>query len=175
MRISDWSSDVCSSDLIHGEFLKALGTPSLFTTLSIDQSAKAMSACRMGYWHAGRDHIDDSDVAILFGSNPLISHSAGGFLVSDPVKRVKRAVERGLKLIVVDPRLTETARFASIHLQPYPGEDVAIAAGLLRLILSEGWHDQAFCTQFVRGLDRLREAVDPFTPDRKSTRLNSSH
>src|SRR3546814_9826944 len=87
----------------------------------------------------------------IFGSNPLISHSAGGFLVSDPVKRVKRAVERGLKLIVVDPRLTETARFASIHLQPYPGEDVAIAAGLLRLILREGWQD------------------------RKSTRLNSSH
>src|SRR3546814_10220664 len=97
MRISDWSSDVCSSDLIHGEFLKALGTPSLFTTLSIDQSAKAIAACRMGYWHAGRNHIDDSDVAILFGSNPLISHSAGGFLVSDPVKRVKRAVERGLR------------------------------------------------------------------------------
>src|SRR3546814_21197112 len=86
----------------------------------------------MGYWHAVRDHIDDSDVAILFGSNPLISHSAGGFLVSDPVKRVKRAVERGLKLIVVDPRLTETARFASIHLQPYPGEDVAIAAEIGR-------------------------------------------
>src|SRR3546814_7478630 len=91
-----------------------------------------MAACRCDCWHAGRDHIDDSNVAILFGSKPLISHSAGGFLVSDPVKRVKRAVERGLKLIVVDPRLTETARFASIHLQPYPGEDVAIAAGLLR-------------------------------------------
>jgi anaerobic selenocysteine-containing dehydrogenase len=149
---------------MHGSFLAALGSPSLFTTLSIDQSAKAIAACRMGRWHAGRQHIDDSDIALMFGSNPLISHSAGGFLVSDPVKRLKAAVARGLKLIVVDPRRSETAQFAAIHLQPYPGEDAAIAAGLLRIILTEGWHDAEFCARHVDGVEALRAAVAPFTP-----------
>jgi anaerobic selenocysteine-containing dehydrogenase len=159
---------------IHGAFLEALGSPSLFTTLSIDQSAKAITACRMGRWHAGRDHIDQSDVALLFGSNPLVSHSAGGFLVSDPVKRLKQAAARGLKLIVVDPRRSEIARFAAIHLQPYPGEDVSIAAGFLRIILGEGWHDAAFCARHVAGLEALRRSVASFTPDRVAARAGIS-
>ena len=159
---------------IHGSFLEALGSRSLFTTLSIDQSAKAIAACRMGYWDAGRPHIDQSDVALFFGSNPLISHSAGGFLVSDPVRRLKNAVARGLKLIVVDPRETETARFAALHLQPYPGEDASIAAGLLHIILREAWHDEEFCNRHVAGLGALREAVAPFTPDMVARRAGVS-
>lgn len=155
---------------IHGSFLAALGSRSLFTTLTIDQSAKAISACRIGSWHAGRDHVDASDVALLFGSNPLVSHSAGGYLVSDPVKRLKQAIARGLTLIVVDPRLTETARFATLHLQPVPGEDATVAAGLLRIILSEGWHDAPFCERHVAGLEALRRAVEPFTPEHVQAR-----
>lgn len=155
---------------IHAGFMAALGSSSQFTTLTIDQSAKAIAACRIGFWHAGKHHIDQSDVAMLFGCNPLVSHSTGGFLVSDPVKRVRKAVERGLKLIVVDPRKTETAHFAALHLQPYPGEDVSIAAGLLRIILSEGWHDAKFCEQYVDGLARLIEAVTPFEPEMVAAR-----
>jgi anaerobic selenocysteine-containing dehydrogenase len=149
---------------IHGPFLKAIGSRSLFTTLSIDQSAKGIAYCRIGRWHAGRHHFDQCDVSLMFGCNPLISHSAGSFLVSDPVKRIKKAVARGMKFIVVDPRRSETAQHAAIHLQPHPGEDVSIAAGFLRLILSEGWHDQDFCARYVSGLDALRAAVEPFTP-----------
>jgi len=150
---------------MHGSFLAALGTRSLFTTLSIDQSAKAISACRIGHWQAGRHAIEQSDTQLLFGSNPLVSHSAGGFLTSDPVKRLKREVARGLKLVVVDPRRSETASFAAVHLQPLPGEDVSIAAGMLRIILSEGWYDEDFCIRHVNGLDALRDAVAPFAPD----------
>ena len=159
---------------IHGPFLEALGTRSLFTTLSIDQSAKGIAYCRIGRWHAGRDHIDQADVALVFGCNPLVSHSAGSFLVSDPVKRIKQAVDRGMKFIVVDPRRSETAAFSAIHLQPHPGEDVAIAAGFLRLILSNGWEDRDFCDQYVSGLDALRQAVEPFTPDFVAARAGIS-
>lgn len=155
---------------IQAGFLEALGTASLFTTLSIDQSAKGIAACRMGFWHAGRDHVDTADTLLLIGSNPLISHSAGGFLTGDPVKRIRRAVADGLKLVVIDPRLTETARFATIHLQPLPGEDAAIAAGMLRLILTNGWHDSAFVERHVAGLAALRRAVEPFTPDAVAAR-----
>ncbi|CAN5340784.1 molybdopterin-dependent oxidoreductase [soil metagenome] len=155
---------------MHGEFLRALGSSSLYTTLTIDQSAKYIAAGRLGSWHAGQVHIDDAEVLLVFGCNPLVSHSAGGMLVSDPTRRLKEARARGLKLIVVDPRQTETAHHADIFLQPLPGQDHVIAAGLLRLILEAGRHDAAFCAQHVEGLEALRRAVAPFTPDEVASR-----
>jgi anaerobic selenocysteine-containing dehydrogenase len=149
---------------IHGGFLEALGSSQLFTTLTIDQSAKMVAAGRLGSWHAGKEHIEKLDVAMIFGCNPLISHSAGGLLLSAPVKRLKQAKARGMKLVVIDPRRTETAQYADLFIQPYPGEDSSIAAGILRIILSERWHDSEFCERHVNGLPALRRAIDPFTP-----------
>ncbi|MDB5885892.1 MAG: hypothetical protein JWR74_2063 [Polaromonas sp.] len=155
---------------MHGEFLRALGSSSLYTTLTIDQSAKYIAAGRLGSWHAGQVHVDTAEVLLVFGCNPLVSHSAGGMLVSDPTRRLKAAKARGLKLIVVDPRQTETAHHADIFLQPLPGQDHVVAAGLLRLVLEAGRHDAAFCALHVDGLDMLRRAVDPFTPDEVALR-----
>jgi len=148
-------------------FLHAIGSQQYFTTITIDQSGKMVAAGRTGSWAAGAVDLDEMDVLMLFGVNPLIAHSTLSVLGVDPVKRLKRAKQRGMKLIVVDPRRTETAANADLAFQPYPGEDVAIAAGLIRLILTEGWHDAEFCDQYV-GAERLaalRNAVDPFTPD----------
>src|SRR3546814_16793801 len=98
---------------------------------------------------------------MLFGANPLVSITQ--LDPRNPVKRLKEAKARGLKLIVIDPRRTETARYADVFVQPLPGHDAAIAASMLRIIMAEGWHDAAFCAQHVADLDLLREAVEPFT------------
>lgn len=146
-------------------FLDAIGSPSFFSTMTIDQSAKWVTADRLGSWSGGYQAFLDSDVWMFVGINPLVSLWGGnGFPPFNPVKRMKEARARGMTIIVIDPRLTETARFADIFLQPKPGEDVALAAGLLRIILAKGWHDAAFCSAHVAGLDDLRRAVDPFTP-----------
>ena len=145
-------------------FMAAIGSTQRYSTITMDQSAKFVSFERMGGWAGGAIQLETSDVALLFGTNPLVSHGAVGVLSADPVKRLKEARARGTKFIVVDPRLSETARHADVHLQPLPGHDFAIAAAMIRMILDEGWHDADFCTRFVKedGLARLREVVDPF-------------
>ena len=149
-------------------FLSSLGSDQYFSTQTIDQSAKMISFGRLGAWRAGLPSFEDMDVALLFGANPLVSHAAIGFLQNDPVRRLKQARARGLKLIVVDPRRTETARNADLVLQPYPGQDAAIAGAMIRMILDQEWQDQQFCVDHV-GAERmasLRAAVDPLTPQR---------
>ena len=156
-----------SATVVSRGFLEAMGTDQYYTTITIDQSAKMVAAGRMGSWAGGAPELEDSEILLLFGVNPLISHGTLSVLGIDPVKRLKRARARGLKLIVVDPRRTETGAQADLVFQPYPGEDAAIAAGLIRLILSEGWEDKAFCDRYV-GAERmaaLKASVEPFTPE----------
>ena len=148
-------------------FLDAVGTDQYYTTVTIDQSGKRVAAGRIGGWAAGSPDLDQMDVLMLVGANPLVAHSTFALLGVDPIKRLKKSRQRGMKLIVIDPRKPETAAHADIVVQPLPGEDAAIAAALIRIILDEGWHDAAFCADYV-GEDRiaaLREAVDPFTPE----------
>lgn len=147
-------------------WMKALGSRSFFSTMTIDQSAKWVAMERMGRWGAGRQHFRTSQVWLFAGYNPLLSVQGGsGFFTTNPTREMKDAKARGMKIIVIDPRRTETAHHADLFLQPKPGEDPAVAAGLLRCILTEGWHDAAFCGAHVEGLDKLRAAVQPFTPD----------
>jgi anaerobic selenocysteine-containing dehydrogenase len=146
------------------EFIRALGSRSFFSTMTIDQSAKWVNVERLGAWAGGRTPVADSDVLMLVGTNPLVSLSTFNFWLQNPMKSLKESRERGLKLIVIDPRLTETAAFADLHLRPLPGEDAALMAGLLHVVLARGWQDEAFCAKYVEGLDALRAAVAGFTP-----------
>jgi anaerobic selenocysteine-containing dehydrogenase len=70
-----------------------------------------------------------------------------------------------MKLIVIDPRRSETARRAHVHLQAWPGEDSTILAGLIHIILGERLHDAAFVGDNTRGFAELSEAVSAYTPD----------
>ena len=148
-------------------FIDAIGSKQFFTTLTIDQSAKLVSFGRLGAWAAGSPELAQMDAVLIFGSNPLISHSSLGVLTADPVKRLKDARNRGLKMIVVDPRRSETAVHADLFLQPYPGWDGAIAGAMIRIILAEGWHDCDFCKIHVgeERMSALTRAVDPLDED----------
>jgi anaerobic selenocysteine-containing dehydrogenase len=145
----------------------ALGSPSYYTSVTIDQPAKVFVGSRHGYWGAGGHFFGDADVAMVVGNNPMVSQYAppGGVPSVSPFEALREAKKRGLKLIAVDPRVTELARRADLHLQIRPGEDATLLAGMLRLIIDEGLHDRAFCEQYTSGLAELRAALEPFTPD----------
>lgn len=138
-----------------------------FGTMTIDQSAMWVADGRLGSWAAGRQRFETADVWMLVGTNPIVSLQGGeftGFPVHDPLRRLQEAKRRGLQLIVVDPRRTEVASQADIHLQIRPGTDVALFAALHHVVLRDGLHDERFCSQWVNGLAELRKAVERWTP-----------
>lgn len=142
-------------------WLHAIGTPNLFSTMTIDQSAKWVTILRMGALTAGKPRATDVDTLMIVGSNPIVSHQNIAF---GPGRQLREMKARGVKVIVVDPRAAETARYADLHLPVRAGEDATLFAGMIHLILARDWHDAAFCARFAEGLDTLRAAVADYTP-----------
>ena len=145
-------------------WLRGLGSPMFFTPATIDQPGKAIAMSLHGGWRAGDQDFEQADTWLMVGMNPLIS-KCNGIPSQNPGRKLKDAVDRGMRFIAIDPRRTETARRAAIHLQARPGEDPTILAGLVHVILEEGLTDAAFVGENAEGLERLTEAVRDFTPD----------
>lgn len=148
-------------------FHRAIGSISYYTSVTIDQPMKATAPMRMGMWEAGPQNFSSADVMLAIGYNPMVSSFApyGGLQGTDPFQTLRTRQADGLKVIVIDPRRTELAKQADIHLQVKPGEDPALLAALLRVILTEGLHDQEFCDQWVEPghIEALMAAIDAFT------------
>ncbi|KJS08496.1 MAG: hypothetical protein VR73_05350 [Gammaproteobacteria bacterium BRH_c0] len=147
-------------------FLDAIGSHQMYSNLTIDQSAKWVAIGRVGWWPPGPQPFQTNDVAMMVGCNPLVSIAGSGFDTRHPLKRIRDAKARGMKIIVIDPRRSETAEYADLFIQPLPGNDAGILAAIIRIILAEGWHDAEFCARHVADLDLLQQALEPFDPER---------
>lgn len=71
-------------------------------------------------------------------------------------------------LIIIDPRATAYASRATLHIQPRPGSDSALALGMMNVIISEGLWDKEFVDNWTFGFEELKERVKPYTPDKVS-------
>jgi len=154
-------------------FIEAIGSRWLLSPTTIDQPGKPIAQAFHGRWGAGPQTFADADVWMLVGTNPLVS-KWGGIPQFNPARHLHEARKRGLRLIVVDPRRTESAEKADVFLQPRPGEDPTILAGIVRVILEEGLADEAFLARHVEGVEALREAVRAYTPDYVARRAGIS-
>ncbi len=157
-------------------FAKGLGTRNYYTSVTLDQPAKVYTTLRMGHWSGGAQPFSTADVLLVVGNNAITSHygPVGGVSPFSPSRSLQDAKARGLKLVVIDPRVSDVARHADVHLAVKPGEDVALLSAILNVILSEGRFDQAFCQQHVDGLDELRDVVRGMTPEIAATRAGVS-
>lgn len=144
-------------------FLRAIGSPMFFTPNTIDQPGKQIASAAHGHWLGGDLPFETADSWMLVGLNPVISKSTG-VPARNPAQKLKDAAQRGMQLIVIDPRRTETAKRAALHIQPRPGEDPTILAGIINVVIREGLFDEAFVAENVAGLKALTEQVAPFTP-----------
>ncbi len=141
--------------------LHRLGSRQKYTATTIDTPCKPLVAESVGGW-SGLTPVWDADEAtllILFGSNPVVSHGHSNAM-PDPVRRLRALRERGGELIVVDPRRTETAAMADVHLQPRPGSDWILLAWLVRELFDD--HD---VVGRADGADLLRAALQPLSLD----------
>ncbi|MGC4875357.1 molybdopterin oxidoreductase family protein [Micromonospora sp. DT43] len=100
-----------------------------------------------------------ADTLLLVGANPAET-------MPPLVRWLTEQRRGGGQLIVVDPRVTATARQADLHLQPLPGTDLAVANALLHIALTEGWVDQAYVAERTTGFDAVRRSVAAWWPAR---------
>ncbi len=104
--------------------------------------------------------IDHADALLLAGHNMASQQTALWARILD-----RLAGPNLPKVVVIDPRTTETARHATVHLAPRVGTNVAVMNGLLRLVIEAGQVDRAFIDAHTRGFDKLRETVARYTPE----------
>ncbi|WP_217474849.1 molybdopterin oxidoreductase family protein [Stutzerimonas stutzeri] len=150
-------------------FLGQLKTRNRFSATSVDQLPHHLTSLMM-YGHGlliPIPDIDHTDFMLILGGNPLASNGSI-MTVPDVEKRLKALQARGGKLVVVDPRRSETAAMADQHLFVRPGEDAALLFGLLHTLFAEGLTRTSHLP--VDGLDELRAAVAPFTAEAMSLR-----
>ncbi len=158
-------------------FYKASGMAGLLNAIATE-FWKMFGGCTVTYgdlcWPAGLEatrltlgenkhnvpwDLENAKLIIMWGKNAVESN------IQEMIP-VENAIERGAKLIVIDPRRTPTADKADLLLQPKPGTDAALALGIARLIIDGGFIDQEFINKHVTGFSRFSASLEQYTPDR---------
>jgi len=104
--------------------------------------------------------IDECDAIFLFGHNMAETQTVLWARVLDRLAGPDRPL-----VVCVDPRETDVAREADVHLALHPGTNVPLMNGLIREIIHRGWMDEDYVAAHTLGLDELRAAVEPWTPE----------
>ncbi|WP_415842448.1 molybdopterin-dependent oxidoreductase, partial [Paracidovorax anthurii] len=107
------------------------------------------------------DDLAHARCLFITGSNTAWAHPILFRRIEDA-----RAANPGLKIVVADPRRTETAAMADLHLPILPGTDVMLCHGMLHLMLWEGWVDAAYIAAHTTGFEALKALVRDCTPER---------
>ncbi|NNA65156.1 molybdopterin oxidoreductase family protein [Pseudomonas gessardii] len=150
-------------------FLGQLKTRNRFSATSVDQLPHHLTSHLM-YGHGlllPIPDIDQTDFMLILGGNPLASNGSI-MTVPDVEKRLKAIQARGGRVVVVDPRRSETAAMADQHLFVRPGGDAALLFGLLNTLFSEHLTRDSHLP--VDGLDEVHRAVAGFTAEAMSAR-----
>jgi anaerobic selenocysteine-containing dehydrogenase len=150
------SNGLMTQDNFDAKLWRRLGTSRLARTLCAAPTGAANMALYGKMASVVYEDYPEAQLIILWGVNPTAS---GVHLVP----YVREAQKRGAKLVVIDPRSTQLARAADIHLAVKPGTDVAVALAIHRYLFANGFADDAFLATHTRNAERLRERADEWT------------
>jgi len=104
------------------------------------------------------NEVEDAKAIFVIGSNTTENHPVIGY-------RIKRAVKKGAKLIVADPRRIELCDYADVFLQLKPGTNIALLNAMAHVILKEGLADEEFIKARTENFDALKATVEKYTPE----------
>ena len=154
-----------SGALLFQKYLKqALSTRNRFAATSVDQLPHHFAASHM-FGHGLMipiPDIDNTDYMLILGANPAASN--GSLMTAPDVKnRLKSIVKRDGKVILIDPRRTESAKLASEHHFIRPGTDVFLLAAILNNLFQNDAVQLGRLNEFTKGVDQLKSAVAEFT------------
>lgn len=149
-----------------GRLAKALGTKNIYSASTLDQMPKQLACGWMfGHWLSiPVPDIERSDFLLILGANPAVSNGSL-WTVPDVRGKLKALRARGGRVVVIDPRRTETAALADAHHFIRPGGDVFLLAAMVHTLFAEGLVRPGRIAPLLAGLDTVREAVAPFTPE----------
>lgn len=154
-----WFSEDHSFTHIQSDFCKLFGTPNYsMHSNTCDAGRKASFKILMGDERPLIDPLN-SKYMLIFGWNPL-SATKWAHLP----RIFTRGIERGARLVVVDPNLSYTASKAHEWVPIRPGTDGALALAMAHVILRDHLQDQAFIDKWVTGFERFKEYVKDKTP-----------
>ena len=164
------------SALLFGPLLvQALGTQNVYTANSVDGAPRFLVSWQL-YGSTQAVPVPDlerTQLLVIVGANPAVSN--GSLLTAPGMSARLRAIQaRGGKVVVIDPRRTETAALADVHLPVRPGSDALLLAALLRQVLARPGRAPHAGGAPLSGLDRLAPRLDPFTPERVATAVGVS-
>lgn len=122
-------------------FLRALGSNRLYNVLTVEFTNRyyVMEKMYGKQYRVSQPDIEHTDYLLIFGSNPLASLDNPGITAA-----IKGLRKRGAKLVVVDPRRTETARLADTYVEIKPGTDLFMLQAMLQHIFANGLQDDRF-------------------------------
>jgi anaerobic selenocysteine-containing dehydrogenase len=160
------SAHTLAGILYNGVLAKSLGSRNLFSASSVDQLPKHVSS---GVLFGSPlmfpvPDLDRTDHLLMLGANPWESN---GSLCTAPdfPGRVKAIQARGGRVVVVDPRRSRTAEEADEHVAVRPGTDAHLLVAMVEVLFAEGLVDVGRLAPHVAGIDEVRAAVAPFTPE----------
>jgi anaerobic selenocysteine-containing dehydrogenase len=146
--------------------IRGLGTTNVFSASTVDQRPKEVSAGLMfgGALTVPVPDVDRTDFLLMLGANPYASN---GSLATAPdwPGRIEALLGRGGRLVVVDPRRTQTAEVASRHLAIRPGTDPLLLMALVNVLAADGLIDLGRLEPYVVGVDQVVRLAGPFTPE----------
>ncbi|MEO7106589.1 MAG: molybdopterin-dependent oxidoreductase, partial [Rhodoferax sp.] len=149
-----------------GKLARALGTKNVFSASTLDQMPKQLASGLMfGHWLSiALPDISRTDYLLVLGANPLVSNGSM-WTVPDFKGKAKALQARGGKMVVIDPRRTETAAAADAHHFIRPNADVFLLAAMVHTIFAEDLASLGNVAHWVNGVDAVAQAVAPFTPE----------
>jgi anaerobic selenocysteine-containing dehydrogenase len=132
------------------------------------------SGLMFGHWlSVALPDITRTDYLLVLGANPIVSNGSM-WTVPDFRGKAKALQARGGKVVVIDPRRTETAAVADAHLFIRPNSDVFLLAAMVHTLFAEGLVKLGTVTDWVNGVTEVQQAVAPFTPEAAAARCGIS-